>query len=195
MSACRVYVGSFNGGKSIRTDVNPNCKDLFRKEQDDLLQVCHFQSIALSAFAFEHSHAHHRCVRVCSSTRQAHATVTMSVQELTTLPGKSCDRKVSEVVKRVRALKVHLLLLQHLKKKMPTVLGKSKAQTKILDNLPDHFHTVRVSRLLCSSRAYALFEAHVAMRRVAAVMLWSLRTWLAFLMACAPLVTSARSIS
>jgi EH domain-containing protein 1 len=65
------------------------------------------------------------------------------LQELTTLPGKSCDRKVSEVVKRVRALKVHLLVLQHLKKQMPAVLGKTKAQNKILDNLPDHFHTVR----------------------------------------------------
>jgi hypothetical protein len=37
--ACRVYVGSFNGGKPIRTDANANCEDLFKKEQEDLLHV------------------------------------------------------------------------------------------------------------------------------------------------------------
>ena len=34
---CRVYVGSFNGGKPIREDVNPQCKALFEAEQADLL--------------------------------------------------------------------------------------------------------------------------------------------------------------
>jgi hypothetical protein len=35
----RVFVGSFNGGKPVRTDVNPNCEELFEAEQRDLLDV------------------------------------------------------------------------------------------------------------------------------------------------------------
>ena len=34
---CRVYIGSFNGIKPIREDINPQCKSLFEKEQADLL--------------------------------------------------------------------------------------------------------------------------------------------------------------
>jgi EH domain-containing protein 1 len=64
------------------------------------------------------------------------------MQELTTVPSKSCDRKVNELVKRVRAMKVHLLLLQHLKE-MPAMFYKQKKQAKILDAMPDHFRVVR----------------------------------------------------
>ena len=35
---CKVYIGSFNADKPIRTDVNPSGEDLFNKEQADLLQ-------------------------------------------------------------------------------------------------------------------------------------------------------------
>jgi EH domain-containing protein 1 len=70
------------------------------------------------------------------------------MQELTSVPQKSCDRKVNEIVKRVRALKVHLLLIQHLKKEMPAVAwNKAKKQTKILDKMPDHFRTVRAAQV------------------------------------------------
>jgi EH domain-containing protein 1 len=58
------------------------------------------------------------------------------------MPQKSCDRKVNEVVKRVRALKVHLLLLQHLKKQVPALLFRQSAEAKILELMPEHFHTV-----------------------------------------------------
>ena len=37
MQVCRVYIGSFNGTKPIREDINPQCKPLFEKEQADLL--------------------------------------------------------------------------------------------------------------------------------------------------------------
>ena len=36
----RVYVGSFNGGAPVRTDVNPHGEALFQAEQNDLLEVC-----------------------------------------------------------------------------------------------------------------------------------------------------------
>lgn len=35
---CKVYIGSFNADKPIRTDMNPSGEDLFMKEQSDLLQ-------------------------------------------------------------------------------------------------------------------------------------------------------------
>jgi hypothetical protein len=35
---CRVYIGSFNGLKPIREDINPNCVPLFRREQVPVLQ-------------------------------------------------------------------------------------------------------------------------------------------------------------
>ena len=33
VQVCRVYIGSFNGLKDIRSDINPNCVPLFQKEQ------------------------------------------------------------------------------------------------------------------------------------------------------------------
>lgn len=38
MQVCKVYIGSFNADKPIREDVNPYCRDLFEREQNDLLQ-------------------------------------------------------------------------------------------------------------------------------------------------------------
>ena len=35
---CKVYIGSFNADKPIRTDMNPSGEELFNKEQSDLLQ-------------------------------------------------------------------------------------------------------------------------------------------------------------
>jgi hypothetical protein len=33
LQVCRVYIGSFNGLRPIREDINPNCVPLFQKEQ------------------------------------------------------------------------------------------------------------------------------------------------------------------
>lgn len=61
-------MGSFNGGKEVRSDINPHGKALFEAEQADLMR------------------------------------------DLDDIPKRSCDRKINELVKRVRALKVHLLV-------------------------------------------------------------------------------------
>lgn len=58
------------------------------------------------------------------------------------IPQRSCDRKINEFVKRVRAAKIHLLLVGHLRKQMPSMFGREKAQKKLLDELPTHFHQV-----------------------------------------------------
>lgn len=38
LQVCKVYIGSFNADKPIRTDMNPSGEELFQKEQSDLLQ-------------------------------------------------------------------------------------------------------------------------------------------------------------
>ncbi|EIE18740.1 hypothetical protein COCSUDRAFT_38543 [Coccomyxa subellipsoidea C-169] len=98
---CKVYIGSFNADKPIRTDLNPAGLELFEKEQADLLQ------------------------------------------DLFDIPQRACDRKVNEFVKRVRAAKIHTLIIGHLRKQMPAMMGKQKAQEKLLRDLPTHFAHVQ----------------------------------------------------
>jgi EH domain-containing protein 1 len=93
---CRVYIGSFNATSPIKEDINPACKSLFEKEQEDLLH------------------------------------------DLYDVPARSCDRKVNEFVKRVRAAKIHFLIMGHLRKQMP-YFGQKKAQAKLLDRLQEEF--------------------------------------------------------
>lgn len=54
-----------------------------------------------------------------------------------------CCVQVNEFVKRARAAKVHAYITSHLKKEMPAMMGKSKTQKRLIDNLADEF--VKVS--------------------------------------------------
>lgn len=97
----RVYIGSFND-KPINEDaVGPIGKDLFEKEQNDLLM------------------------------------------DLVNIPKKACDRRINEFVKRTRAAKIHAYIISHLKKEMPAMMGKAKAQQRLVDNLEDEFGKVQ----------------------------------------------------
>lgn len=78
----KVYIGSFNADRPISTAVNPQFKDLFEKEQSNLLA------------------------------------------DLYDMPHRSCDRKINEFVKRVRACKIHMLLIGHLRNNMPAMFGE-----------------------------------------------------------------------
>ena len=51
--------------------------------------------------------------------------------------------QVNEFVKRVRAAKIHILIMGHLRKKMPAMMGKAKAQEKLLANLQAEFGMVQ----------------------------------------------------
>lgn len=51
--------------------------------------------------------------------------------------------QVNEFVKRVRAAKIHTLIIGHLRKQMPAMMGKQKAQEKLLRELPTHFAHVQ----------------------------------------------------
>lgn len=50
--------------------------------------------------------------------------------------------QINEFVKRARAAKIHAHIISHLKKEMPTMMGKAKAQQKLIDNLTDEFGKV-----------------------------------------------------
>eukprot|EP00879_Flechtneria_rotunda_P003023 GHRR01003241.1.p1 GENE.GHRR01003241.1~~GHRR01003241.1.p1 ORF type:complete len:568 (+),score=176.91 GHRR01003241.1:379-2082(+) len=65
------------------------------------------------------------------------------LHDLYEIPSRSCDRKVNEFVKRVRAFRIHLLILGHIRKQMPAMFGKDKAQRKMLDKLPEVFYQVQ----------------------------------------------------
>jgi len=49
---------------------------------------------------------------------------------------------VNEFVKRVRAARIHVLIMGHLQKKMPTMMGKQKSQEKMIANLEEEFYQV-----------------------------------------------------
>lgn len=54
---------------------------------------------------------------------------------LAQLPRSAAVRKLNDLIKRARLAKVHAFLLDHLKKKMPSYMGKSKTQQKLLTDL------------------------------------------------------------
>ncbi|CAJ2658278.1 unnamed protein product [Trifolium pratense] len=95
----RVYIGSFNDKPANDTD--PLGKNLFEKEQNDLLT------------------------------------------DLLDIPKKACDRRINEFVKRARSAKIHAYIISHLKKEMPAIMGKAKAQQKLTDNLENEFAKIQ----------------------------------------------------
>lgn len=64
------------------------------------------------------------------------------LHDLYDIPARSCDRRVNEFVKRVRAAKIHFLIMGHLRKQIP-YFGQKKAQEKLLDNLAAEFAHVQ----------------------------------------------------
>ncbi|MCL7031754.1 hypothetical protein MKW94_007567 [Papaver nudicaule] len=97
----RVYIGSFNDKPVNEAAIGPLGKELFEKEQEDLLA------------------------------------------DLKDIPKKACDRRINEFVKRARAAKIHAYIISHLKKEMPAMMGKAKAQQRLIDNLEDEFAKVQ----------------------------------------------------
>jgi len=63
------------------------------------------------------------------------------LSDLRSLPRHSATRKINEFVKRTRRLKVHLLIIQHLRAQFGW-FGKSKTQTKVLANLGAMFREI-----------------------------------------------------
>jgi len=47
--------------------------------------------------------------------------------------------QINEFVKRARSAVIHAYIVSHLKKQMPSMIGKAKAQQRLIDNLEDEF--------------------------------------------------------
>ncbi|XP_065880038.1 EH domain-containing protein 1-like [Euphorbia lathyris] len=65
------------------------------------------------------------------------------LMDLVDIPRKACDRRINEFVKRARAAKMHAYIISHLKKEMPSIMGKAKTQQRLIDNLEDEFAKVQ----------------------------------------------------
>lgn len=61
------------------------------------------------------------------------------MKDLLDVPQRSCDRKVNEFVKRVRAALTHARIISHLRKQMPVMTGFAEKQKKLLDNIEAEF--------------------------------------------------------
>ena len=62
--------------------------------------------------------------------------------DLYALPAGARTRKVNEFIKRVRKGRAHCLVFNHLRKSMPSMMGKAKAKERLLAGLPDEFRKV-----------------------------------------------------
>ncbi|KNC49042.1 EH domain-containing protein 3 [Thecamonas trahens ATCC 50062] len=62
--------------------------------------------------------------------------------DLRYLPRNAAVRKINELVKRARLVKVHALLISHLRGEMPSMFGKGKKQKALLDGMLEVFKTV-----------------------------------------------------
>jgi EH domain-containing protein 1 len=61
------------------------------------------------------------------------------LREITLLPQNAVIRRINELAKRTRMVKVHAYIIHYLRKQMPYVLGKSEKQRKLLDRLESEF--------------------------------------------------------
>jgi len=64
------------------------------------------------------------------------------IRDLAAIPSRAMDRKVADLVKRVRAARIHALVIGHLRRQLPAVVGRAKAQAKLLADLPAAFEAV-----------------------------------------------------
>lgn len=64
--------------------------------------------------------------------------------------------QINEFVKRARAAKIHAYIISHLKREMPSFMGKSKTQKRLMDNLEDVFAKVSLS-LSCTNQPRGTF--------------------------------------
>ena len=62
--------------------------------------------------------------------------------DLSMLPRLGAVRKINDIVKRIRQVRTHCVLLDHMRSQMPAFMGKDKKKKELLDDLPTVFRTV-----------------------------------------------------
>ncbi|GMH95443.1 hypothetical protein TrST_g9565 [Triparma strigata] len=66
------------------------------------------------------------------------------LEELKGLPSQAAARKINDMVKRIRLVKVHVCILTYLKSKMPYFFGHEARQKQLLEDLEDVFEEVKI---------------------------------------------------
>ena len=61
------------------------------------------------------------------------------MSELSLLPRQAAVRRINELIKRSRSVKVHAYIIHYLRKQMPYLLGKSDKQRQLLSRLDKEF--------------------------------------------------------
>jgi GTPase SAR1 family protein len=64
------------------------------------------------------------------------------LRDLAMLPRLGAVRKINDIVKRIRQIRTHAVLLNHLREAMPAMFGKDKKKKELLDDMPTVFRTV-----------------------------------------------------
>jgi hypothetical protein len=64
------------------------------------------------------------------------------LRDLAALPRLGAVRKINDIVKRIRQIRTHVVLLNHLREAMPAMFGKDKKKKELLDGLGVVFRTV-----------------------------------------------------
>ena len=65
------------------------------------------------------------------------------IRDLRNLPANSTVRKVNEIVKRARLLRVHAHIIGYLKNQMPSLFGKQGKQDELINNMREVFQAVQ----------------------------------------------------
>ncbi|WZY94845.1 hypothetical protein YC2023_067174 [Brassica napus] len=166
----RVYIGSFSDKPINEASTGPIGRELFEMEQEDLLsdlknipkKACDrrlmrvYGALMWSLGKVLNTPEVARVYIGSFSDKPINEASTGPIgrelfemeqedllSDLKNIPKKACDRRINEFVKRARAAKIHAYIISHLKKEMPAIMGKAKAQQKLMDNLEDVFGKVQ----------------------------------------------------
>uniref|UniRef100_A0A3Q0KCZ7 Eh domain containing/past-1-related n=1 Tax=Schistosoma mansoni TaxID=6183 RepID=A0A3Q0KCZ7_SCHMA len=63
-------------------------------------------------------------------------------KDLRSLPSNAAMRKLNDMIRRARLAKVHAYLIGHLKKEMPSIVGKNKKKQELINNLQQIYDTI-----------------------------------------------------
>mmetsp|Transcript_2401 Transcript_2401/g.3645 ORF Transcript_2401/g.3645 Transcript_2401/m.3645 type:complete len:531 (-) Transcript_2401:775-2367(-) len=66
------------------------------------------------------------------------------LKDLQSLPRQAAVRKCNEMVKRAKMCRVHALIITHLKKQMPSMFGRKKAQAELVKQLEQEFGKIHL---------------------------------------------------
>ena len=76
---------------------------------------------------------------LCTSYRLLEREKHDLMAELTNLPANAVVRRINDLIKRARSVKVHAYIIHYLKKQMPYVIGRSEKQKRLVARLDKEF--------------------------------------------------------